>query len=140
MIVGKNDANSYIFKQMTHLLKISCLFVVAVLFIGITTTAESADLYHVHDFSLGESNQQSEIIPISTPELYGINRQGPSAVNLLRILPVTNAKNNNNEIPNLGLFSEIPIRRAVSIYLSFSKDINQSLTIRELLFPFHHFL
>jgi hypothetical protein len=125
---------------MTRLHNISFIFVAAVLFFGVSKTAESADLNHDRDFGVGETQQQSTIFPASSPELFAIHRQGRSAVNLLRILPVPNAKNNDNENPNPGLLSEIPIRRAVSLYLCFSRDIDQSLSIRELLFPFHHFL
>jgi len=122
-----------------HKIKIS-LFVVVVLCFGISKTSNSTDLNHESDFEVEQTQQQSTIFPASTPELYGIHRQGKSAVNLLRVLLVPNAKTNDNDNPNPGVLSEIPIRRAVSIYLYFSRDINQSLTIRELLFPFHHFL
>lgn len=132
--------NWYILESMTQLHKISLLFFAAVLIFGISKTDESADLNHESDFGVVETQQQSTIFPTSKPELFGIHRQGRSVVNLLRILPVPNAKNNDNDKPNPGLHSEVPIRRAVSIYLCFSRDINQSLTIRELLFPFHHFL
>jgi hypothetical protein len=125
---------------MTRLRNISFIFVAAVLFFGISKTAESSDLNHESDFGVGEAQQQSTIFPASSPELYAIHRQGRSAVNLLKILLLPNAKNNDNNNPNPGLLSEILIRRAVSLYLCFSKDIDQSLTIRELLFPFHHFL
>lgn len=127
-------------KSMVRFYKISLLFTVAVLCFGLSKTAQSADLYHDGEIALVKTQQQSTIIPASTPELIGVHRQGRSALNLLRILPAPNAKNNDNDIPKLGLLAEIPIHRAVSIYLCFSRDINQSLTIRELLFPFHHFL
>lgn len=125
---------------MTRLLKIIFLFVVAVLFIGYSNTAKASVLNHESDFRVGKTQHQSTIIPVNNPELYGINRLGKSAVDLLRIPPVPNTKKDSEETSRSGILSETPIRRAVSIYLNYSKDLNQSLTIRELLFPFHHFL
>lgn len=125
---------------MARLHKILFLFVAAVLFIGYSNTAKASDTNHESDFWVGETQHQSTIIPASKPELFGIHQQGKSAVNFLRIPHVTNSIKDSNEGSSSGNLLETPIRRAVSIYLSFSKDINQSLTIRELLFPFHHFL
>jgi hypothetical protein len=126
---------------MVQLNKISLLFVAAVLFFGISQTAEAAGLNHKGDFRLAETEQQSTVYPDEKPELFGIQRQGSSAVELVRVLSVPNAKkSSDDENPNPGLLSEIPLRRAVSIYLCFSGTIHQSLSIRELLFPFHHFL
>ena len=126
---------------MVQLKKIAFLFVAAVLFFGISQTAEAAGLNHEGVSGPGESEQQSTVFPQDKPDLFGIQRQGRSVISLLRVLPVPNAKkNSDDESPNPGLLTEIPLRRSVSIYLCFSGTIHQSLSIRELLFPFHHFL
>lgn len=125
---------------MIRLHNISFLFVVAVLFFGITETASSAYSNHEAEYTSEENQQSSSVFPEDRPEIFGLHRQGRSAVNLIRTLPVPNAKNNDQETAKPGLLSEIPIRRAVSVYLYYSRDLDQSLTIRELLFPFHHFL
>jgi hypothetical protein len=125
---------------MVRLQHISFFFAAFVLFFGITETAISADSkYDVENIS-ETSHQSSFVFPQTRPNLFGIHRQGRSAVNLLRILPAPNAKNNEQIIAKPNFFSEIQIRRAVTVYLYYSRDLDQSLTIRELLFPFHYFL
>jgi hypothetical protein len=154
---------------MVQLHKLSFLFVAVVLFFGIPETAGAAGLNHGatdlnhgtaglnhaaaglnhaaaglnHEADSGpaETEQQSAVIPAGTPELFGMHRQGTNAVDLVRVLTLPNAKlSTDEEGPDPGLLSETPLRHAVSIYLCFSRTIHQSLSIRELLFPFHHFL
>lgn len=96
---------------------------------------------HKADSGLAENDQQSAVDPAGTPELSGMHRQGTDAVDLVRVLTLPNAKlSTDEEGPAPGLLSETPLRRAVSIYLRYSRTILQSLSIKELLFPFHQFL
>lgn len=125
---------------MVKLHKISFLFVAAVLFFGFFKTAEASVFDHESDFEVVKTDQESTIFPISNPELVGIQRQGISVVHILRIPQAQNTKKISNEDSNSGLLIETSLIPAESIYLSFSKEIDPSLTIRELLFPFHHFL
>jgi hypothetical protein len=124
---------------MNLLKHISSFFVVTVMLFSITETAISADSNHEGEY-ISEEKQESSVYPENGPELFGVHRQARSAVNLIRILPVPNAKNNDQGAWKLSLLAEIPIRRAVTVYLYYSRDLDQSLSIRELLFPFHHFL
>jgi hypothetical protein len=147
---------------MVQLNKLSFLFVAAVLFFGIPVTADAAGpnhdagsvnhdavvlnydaggLNHDADSRLAESDQQAAVDPAGTPELFGMHRHGTDAVDLVRALTLPNAKmSTDEEGPDPGLLSEKLLRRTVSIYLCYSRTIHQSLSIRELLFPFHHFL
>jgi hypothetical protein len=125
---------------MKRLHYILLILVAVVLSFGMLQTAKSADLKDQYVYGIAKTQQQSTFFPVSTPKLFGIHRQGCSAVNLVRIPPLPNVKNKDDVNPNPGLLSEIAIRTAVSLYLCYSKGIDQNLTIRELLFPFHHFL
>jgi hypothetical protein len=125
---------------MAPLYKISFTLFAALLLFGFSKTAQGGDLDRDIDHHPAESQHHSAIFPENKPELFGIHRQGRSVVNLIRILPAPNAKNKDNDNTKPELASENSIRRSVSVYLIISKDIHQSLTVRELLFPFHHFL
>jgi len=125
---------------VTYLKNISFIFLASFLFLSNSVHA-SDKVYFQELVYISEENQQnSSIFPEKRPELLGIQRQGRSFVNLIRILPVPNAKNNDQETVKLGILSEIPISSAVSTYLFCSRTLYHSLTIREILFPFHHFL
>jgi hypothetical protein len=126
---------------MVQLHKIILLFVAAVSFFGTPKTAESANLNHEAGLDYAVSEQNSAIFSSGKPEIIGIHQQGRTIITLIRVVPVPNAKKSTDEgSTNPELLSEIPLRRSVSIYLCFSGFIHQSLSIRELLFPFHHFL
>jgi hypothetical protein len=125
---------------MIRITNISFLLFAVALFLVNTATATPVDSKHDVEYTSEGNPQSSSVFPENRPDLFAIHRQGRSVVNLIRTLPVPNAKNNDQEIDKPGLLSEIPIRRAVSIYLYYSRDLDQSLTIRELIFPFHHFL
>jgi hypothetical protein len=124
---------------MIRLQNILFLLVAVVLYFGTTETATSVDSKHGVQYSSVSNPQPSTIFPEKRPELFGLHRQGRSVVNLIRTLPVPNAKSNDQETAKSPLITEISIRLSISVYLIHSRDLDQSLTIKELLFPYHHF-
>lgn len=120
-----------------YILFLLCILLSA---IGIADSAATDSANHYSEYQNEEREQQSSVYPEKRPQLFAIHRQGQSAVNHLRNIPAPNAKNTDQEVTNPGLYSEVPIRRAVTLSLFYSKHIEPGLTIRKLLFPFHHFL
>jgi hypothetical protein len=134
---------------------IALLFVAAVLLSGLSATAASAtaataaasptatSALPVHEGAFGftQFEPESPHFPTGRPEGLGNQRQGRSLVDLVRVLTLPNAKEGSvDERTGPRWVSENRQRRALSICLRYSGTLHQSLSIRELLFPFHHFL
>jgi hypothetical protein len=119
---------------------ISILLFTALSVSGITETAISADNNHVALPASDMNEQESSVFPEGWPDFVAVHRQGRSVIYLIKVPPAPNARNNNQETAVPGQYSEIDIRRAVTAYLFYSKDFEQSLSIRELIYPFHNFL
>lgn len=125
--------------MMKSLLKIPFLLTV-VLACGLAEPAYASASQGTSEYKSSGSEQDSSVYPDNGPNLYCIHHQGKTAVNLLRQIPVPNAENDPRHFKTPDYHIEAPISHAVSEYLSFARNIERSLTIRELLFPFHHFL
>jgi hypothetical protein len=124
-------------RRIRNIFLVLCAIFISV---GVADVYASAHTSQHEEYQGDKSEQHSVVFPEKQPQLFAIHRQGQSAINHLRNTPAPNAKNNNQEVTNPGLLTEKPIRRAVTLSLVYSRHIDQSLTIRELLFPFHHFL
>lgn len=107
--------------------------------ICLAVMGESVHSRHEILFYAEQSEQQSSIFSEKRPQVFAIQRQGQSAVNYLRNSPVTNAKTNHQEARNSCLYSDLPVRRAVTISLFISRYSDHGLSVRELIFPFHYF-
>jgi hypothetical protein len=127
------------FGLMDNRTKISFLLYALVL-LG---TPGNMDAVPVHDGSESVNSghdRSSSVYPVGQPKLFCIHRQGNSAINLVRNLPAPNAKNDHQDFKGSGLLRELPIRCAVAAAIHSSRKIVPGLSIRDLLFPFHHFL
>jgi hypothetical protein len=125
---------------MPHFKNILFLIVFAFWFFNDIAIAKPIDSYHVVVSVSTENQLPSNIYSGNRPDLFGIHNQDRGSVNLLRIFPLPIGKSSEDRTTKTDLISELKHRQAISVYLFYSKDFDRSLTLKKLLFPFHHFL
>lgn len=72
--------------------------------------------------------------------LFALQRHAQPLSNLLRHLPTPWSESDTKPVTSPGHPTEVRIRYYVTATIASSETIHLSQTVRELLFPFHHFL
>jgi hypothetical protein len=93
----------------------------------------------VGDTVSADTPDQITASPKSKTVISSIHGHLPLLADISRNQSVSNAGYNTKDIRIPVVPDETPLLKAASIYLLYSGSIVPNLTVRELLFPFHHF-
>lgn len=123
---------------MSKLTKLALLYLVLVLSIAGTGKDPYADLLQTTIRELGEESSSSYLSE-SKPNVYGIHSTFEHVVSQTNSFPSPPAKNHPNSFWARSFSIEAGLQSFALQYLSYARKIHLSLSIGDIIFPFHYF-
>ena len=118
-------------------MKLLVLLFTCVLSFSISNTYEEASQYHAQE--LAQDGTRSYLSGGKLHKAFGLHPSSEIVVNSINSLPAPNSKKYSDEAAGSLLYYEKGFQHRAAQYLLQAETISRSLTIRDIIFPFHYF-